>query len=78
MIEIVLKTKSPAEPSTFTLQERRILSLLADGLGDTEIAEQLGMDPQRLERFMQVLEGKLRVKGRPALAEIARAILNRS
>lgn len=73
----VVRQTGPLEQdvATFTLREREILKLLTTSLTYSNIAHRLEMPEARLMTFVSVLEGKLGVKGRPALSEAARSIL---
>lgn len=76
----VVRQTGPLEQdvATFTLREREILKKLTTPLTFAEIAAELKMSEGRLMSFISVLEGKLGVKGRPALSEAARSILGTS
>jgi len=76
----VVRQTGPLEQdvATFTLREREILRELTSQLTYPEIADELSMSEGRLMSFVSVLEGKLGVKGRPALSEAAQAILGPS
>jgi len=56
------------EPSarvpTLTQRERQILSLLADGLGNKQIAAQLGISPSTVKTHVELLFEKLGVTSR--------------
>ena len=65
-----LQRSSPAadEPSqrvpSLTQRERQILSLLADGLGNKQIAAQLGISPSTVKTHLELLFEKLDVTSR--------------
>ena len=54
---------SPPVPS-LTQRERQILSLLADGLGNKQIAAQLGISPSTVKTHLELLFEKLDVTSR--------------
>jgi len=54
---------SPPVPS-LTQRERQILSLLADGLGNKQIAAQLGISPSTVKTHLELLFEKLEVTSR--------------
>ncbi|MGA9532084.1 MAG: response regulator transcription factor [Anaerolineales bacterium] len=76
----VVRQTGPLEQdvATFTLREREILKKLATARSYAEIADDLSLSEGRLMSFVSVLEGKLGVKGRPALSEAAQSILGTS
>jgi two-component system nitrate/nitrite response regulator NarL len=49
---------------SLTQRERQILSLLADGLGNKQIAAQLGISPSTVKTHLELLFEKLDVTSR--------------
>jgi len=52
------------QPALPTQREREILSLLADGLGNKQIAARLGISPNTVKTHLEVLFDKLAVTSR--------------
>jgi DNA-binding CsgD family transcriptional regulator len=64
----------PAPASELTAREREILALVAQGLGDAEIAEALVLSPHTVHRHVANIRAKLRLPSRAAaVAYAARA-----
>lgn len=56
---------------SLTQREREILSLLADGLGNKQIAAQLGISPSTVKTHLEVLFDKLDVTSRAEAVAVA-------
>ena len=56
---------------SLTQREREILSLLADGLGNKQIAAQLGISPSTVKTHLEVLFDKLDVASRAEAVAVA-------
>jgi DNA-binding NarL/FixJ family response regulator len=56
---------------SLTQRERQILALLADGLGNKQIAAQLGISPSTVKTHLEVLFDKLDVTSRAEAVAVA-------
>jgi two-component system nitrate/nitrite response regulator NarL len=56
---------------SLTQRERQILSLLADGLGNKQIAAQIGISPSTVKTHLEVLFEKLEVASRAEAVAVA-------
>ena len=56
---------------SLTQREREILSLLADGLGNKQIAARLGISPSTVKTHVEVLFDKLEVTSRAEAVAVA-------
>jgi DNA-binding NarL/FixJ family response regulator len=56
--------ETSGQPPLLTQREREILSLLADGLGNKQIAARLGISPSTVKTHLEVLFEKLEVTSR--------------
>ena len=56
---------------SLTQRERQILSLLADGLGNKQIAAQLGISPSTVKTHLELLFDKLDVTSRAEAVAVA-------
>jgi DNA-binding NarL/FixJ family response regulator len=67
--------RAATEPSrplpALTQRERQILSLLADGLGNKQIAAQLGISPSTVKTHLEVVFDKLEVASRAEAVAVA-------
>ena len=64
---------NPPDPGLLSGREREVLACVAHGLGDREIAEQLGLSPHTVHRHVANIRGKLGSPSRTAaVAEAAR------
>jgi DNA-binding CsgD family transcriptional regulator len=60
-----------AADSTLTAREREVLSLVADGLADAEIAARLYLSPHTVHRHLANIRTKLGLSSRAAVAAYA-------
>ena len=58
-------------PPSLTQREREILSLLADGLGNKQIAARLGISPSTVKTHLELLFDKLEVASRAEAVAVA-------
>ncbi|HKZ69064.1 MAG TPA: response regulator transcription factor, partial [Anaerolineales bacterium] len=59
-------------PFSLTTRQIEILRLLADGLGNPEIASRLHLSPKTVEHHVSAVLAKLEVSSREEAAELAR------
>lgn len=64
-------TEATHAPPSLTQREREILSLLADGLGNKQIAARLGISPSTVKTHVEVLFEKLAVTSRAEAVAVA-------
>ena len=62
--------ETTGQPPSLTQREREVLSLLADGLGNKQIAARLGISPSTVKTHLEILFDKLEVTSRAAAVAI--------
>ncbi len=63
--------KSPTSPAGLTAREVEVLHLLATGLTDAQIAEQLVISPRTVNNHLTSIYGKIQVSSRAAATRYA-------
>ena len=69
--EPTLQTASRSGPHGLTAREIEVLRLVASGLTDAQVAEELVISPRTVSKHLQSIYGKLQVSSRTAAARYA-------
>ncbi|MFF4605273.1 LuxR C-terminal-related transcriptional regulator [Streptomyces sp. NPDC001339] len=66
-----MPTTAPPDLSALTPRENKVLSLVADGLGNREIAARVGVTEGTVKGYLRGIRSKLGTGSRPMLADMA-------
>lgn len=73
-VSIRSRARTPSYDASFTRRQSEILTLVADGASNTEIAEALGISRRTVEKHLEMIHAKVGTATRARLVAFARTV----